>query len=86
MSRSIPSIIGLELVGAIQSWYSGSFLSPRAALVESARTDSDLRSVLFDIVSGHETYRNIVRRRGNVGLLLRTAPAVLARLGQPALR
>ena len=49
------------------------------ALVDRARTDSDLRSVLFDIVSGHETYRNIVRRRGNVGLLLRTAPAMFAR-------
>jgi len=53
------------------------------ALVAHAQTDAGLRSVLFDIVSGHQTYRHIVRRRGNLALMARLAPAMVGRAFRP---
>jgi len=46
-------------------------------ILRLARQEPRLRQLLFDCVSGQETYRNIVRRRGNLGLAGRLAPALL---------
>lgn len=48
-------------------------------ILRLAQQEPRLRQLLFDCVSGRETYRNIVRRRGNLGLAIRLAPALLWR-------
>jgi flavin-dependent dehydrogenase len=54
-------------------------------LVRQAHADAALRDVLFDCVSGRDTYRRIVLRRGNPALALRLAlaltPSCLRRRG-----
>jgi flavin-dependent dehydrogenase len=49
-------------------------LEPVIAL---ARQDASFRRTLYDCVSGRETYRRIVRRRQNIGAVLRLAPRLL---------
>lgn len=46
-------------------------------ILRLAQQEPHLRQLLFDCVSGRETYRNIVCRRENLGLAGRLAPALL---------
>ncbi len=66
------------------AWMAGHWFSLEPA-IRRAQTDAALQEVLFDCVSGRETYRNIVRRPGNVGLAVKlglaTLPECLRRKG-----
>jgi len=46
-------------------------------IIQQAERDPALRAVLFDCVSGGDTYRNIVRRPGNVRLAVKLGLATL---------
>jgi flavin-dependent dehydrogenase len=46
-------------------------------IIRQAECDSALRAVLFDCVSGRDTYRNIIRRPGNFSLTVKLGLATL---------
>lgn len=58
------------------AWLTGHWFS-FDPIIRQARTDTALREVLFDCVSGRETYRKIVCRPGNLRLGMKLALATL---------
>lgn len=60
------------------AWLASHYLSLEPMILLAQR-DADLHAVLFDCVSGRETYRNIMRRPGNLRLATRLALATVLR-------
>ena len=74
--RDITGDIGWGGLVRKLAWFTSHHLSMDAILREATR-DAALRELLFDCVSGRESYRHIVRRRGNLLRALRLGLAAV---------